>query len=236
MRCNIDPRHIFVDERLTGICAFCGCAAGESFDHTPSKVLLDRPYPDDLPGVGACVPCNNSFSLDEEYVACFVDCVVSGSSDPDHVGRESVAKILRHKPALSARIESSKTSNSDGTLIWMPEAGRIRNVVVKLARGHVAFEYSESGLNEPSYVTCLPFLAMSDRQRLQFESTDGRFGGWPEIGSRAFCRDVAGEHDRFTVDGWQEIQAGRYRYRVFQDGGTMVRMILSEYLACEVAW
>lgn len=36
---------------------------------------------------------------------------------------------------------------------------------------------------------------------------------------------------------WVEVQSGRYRYLAALDGTeTVVRMVLSEYLACEVRW
>ena len=67
----MDPRHLFMDERLTGMCVYCG-AQPETRDHVPSKVLLDEPYPPELPVVGACEKCNASFSMDEQYLACFL--------------------------------------------------------------------------------------------------------------------------------------------------------------------
>ena len=36
--------------------------------------------------------------------------------------------------------------------------------------------------------------------------------------------------------GWLEVHPDRYRYRVSQDGGMRVSIVLREYLACEVVW
>ena len=37
--------------------------------------------------------------------------------------------------------------------------------------------------------------------------------------------------------GWVEVQPGTYRYAVYQLGNqTLIRMLLRDYLACEVAW
>lgn len=67
----MDPRHLFVDKRLTGICVYCG-GEPSTRDHVPSKVFLDEPYPENnLPVVPACETCNNSFSLDEEVCCLF---------------------------------------------------------------------------------------------------------------------------------------------------------------------
>jgi hypothetical protein len=83
----VDPRHLFLDSRLAGEgCAYCGSAA-DSRDHVPSKILLDDPLPAYLPVVKACSHCNGSFSLDEEYLACFLECVMAGSVNPDLLSR-----------------------------------------------------------------------------------------------------------------------------------------------------
>jgi hypothetical protein len=37
-------------------------------------------------------------------------------------------------------------------------------------------------------------------------------------------------------DDWIVVQEGRYRYRVSQNDGNIVQMVLSEYLACHVIW
>ena len=39
-----------------------------------------------------------------------------------------------------------------------------------------------------------------------------------------------------TDQGWIEVQAERYRYFVLAEGPVMVRIALSEYLACEAIW
>lgn len=82
----MDPRQLFVDERLTGFCVYCG-AAPESGDHCPSKVLLDEPFPPNLPVLDACADCNNHLSLDEQYIACLIETVICGSANPDDVSR-----------------------------------------------------------------------------------------------------------------------------------------------------
>ena len=75
----------FVDERQKLCCPQCGAWIGEvgsNRDHVPSKVLLRRPYPNNLPVVASCTTCNISFSADEEYLS-FVF-----SQDVAHAGQE----------------------------------------------------------------------------------------------------------------------------------------------------
>ena len=52
----------FVDERLTGMCVYCG-GQPNTRDHVPSRTLLEEPFPPHMPVVGACANCNAGFSL-----------------------------------------------------------------------------------------------------------------------------------------------------------------------------
>ena len=38
------------------------------------------------------------------------------------------------------------------------------------------------------------------------------------------------------ASGWLVLQPGRYRYMADVDSGAVVRIVMSEYLACEVVW
>jgi hypothetical protein len=231
----MDPRKLFADERYGASCVFCG-AEPTTREHVASRVLLDDPLPEDLPLVSSCHDCNNGFSRDEEYLACLIDCVVSGSTDPRSVRREKVRASLRHSPALAARIAAGRSEDGAGTIIWKAQDERVRNVIVKLARAHAAHQYSEPRLVEPEHVVVVPLMVMSAEQREAFEEIP-ESPGWPEIGSRAFMNVfVVGEEVYSAEAGWTVLQRGRYRYAVAQPGEVVVRIVLSEYLACEVVW
>lgn len=233
----MDPRHLFIDERLTGTCVYCG-SHPDTRDHVPSKVLLDEPYPPELPVVGACEKCNASFSLDEQYLACFLDCVIRGGAEASDLHHPNVKRILEGNPALQWRIEAARRRDEADNLIWEPEAGRIRNVVLKLARGHAAYELYQK-LEEPTVVSFAPLQILSDDQKSAFEQVagDDKIDLWPEIGSRAFLRAFGKSPDRLPLSGgWVVVQPDRYRYAVVETGVVLVRMVLSEYLACEVVW
>lgn len=233
----MDPKQLFFDDRFRDVCAFCGGAA-DTNDHIPSKVLLDQPYPDDLPGVEACFDCNNGFSLDEEYLACFVECVICGTTDPAVLRRPKVQAIMRRKPALAAMIEASRREQ-DGRMIWVPENDRVRNVILKLARGHTNYAYSTQQTEEPAHVVFLPLESLSPEQRETFESmpeSDG-LAAYPELGSRAFANLFVVNDKVFDIEaGWSILQPGRYRFALPNSDASAVRIVLSEYLACEVLW
>jgi hypothetical protein len=51
-KAQMDPRHLFIDERLTGRCVYCG-GRPNTRDHCPSKVLLDEAFPANSAGRGS---------------------------------------------------------------------------------------------------------------------------------------------------------------------------------------
>lgn len=220
------------DRGQTFTCVYCA-GADETRDHVPSKVFLDEPYPDDLPVVPACQSCNEGFALDEEYVACLVECALAGSVNPAKIHRDKIREILSKRPALASRLEQARHQTLFNEISFAIEPERVRNVALKLARGHAAFELNEPQFDEPLSVAVLPLRVMAEEQRDQFESPPASatwpFAGWPEVGSRAMQRIVAGET-------WVVVQPNRYRYLASADDGVVIWMVLSEYLACEVRW
>lgn len=229
-----DPRKLFHDQRLLSGCIYCGAPAGTR-DHVPSKVLLDEPLPPDLPVVGCCQACNNGFSLDEEYLACFLDCTINGCTSPTVTFREKVARILKSKPQLAKEI--ANTCQSEGELqIWYPDLDRVKNVLLKLARGHAAYECAEVFRHGPDLLSVKPLAIMSTDERKEFE-LDSPFAIWPEIGSRAFLRASGMIKGELSEHGWQIVQRERYRYRVdYSESPFTVKLVLSEYLSCQIGW
>lgn len=240
----MDQLKILADDRLIGGCVYCG-GVPETREHVPSRVLLDAPFPDNLPVVGACLDCNNGFSKDEAYVACLIEAVLSGSTDPERVKRSSVAAILRRTPALRTRLDASR-AELDGQVVFAVEQDRLKNVMLKLARGHALFELSRMNLPEPSSFWCLP-LAVLDERHAGFDAAHVvELMG--EIGSRntqrmqaavVTLRSESGKtaEIQLVINDWVEVQEGRYRYLAIDDvGGIRIKIVLSEYLACEAAW
>lgn len=216
------------------LCVYCVAAPG-SRDHCPSKVLLDEPFPPNLPVVDSCVDCNNRLSLDEQYVACLIETVICGSANADDVSRPNIKRILTDTPSLARRLQNGKQLDESGSLVWDVDVDRVRRVVLKLARGHIAYEISLPKIEEPDVVRFAPLMLMSAEQRSQFESRGRAIEFWPEIGSRAFIR-AAKNAANMDMTEWTVLQRGRYRYLVGQSEGDSVRLVLSEYLACQVIW
>ncbi len=221
------------DDRNKGFCVHCG-GPSETVDHVPSKVLLDEPYPANLMAASACRKCNNDFSVDEEYLACLLECVISGSTSPEQLHRAKIARILRGNSSLSARLQRARTDGLKGS-IWTVENDRVNRVVLKLARCHAAFELNEPQLHDPSHLKIKPLPLMMADEREAFEHDDEAFGIWPEVGSRAMQRVLIAGTDSFIKE-WVTVQEGNYRFRISQSNELIVKIVLREYLGCEIVW
>lgn len=221
------------DDRNKGFCVHCG-GPGETVDHVPSRVLLDEPYPENLMAASACLKCNNGLSLDEEYLACLLECVIAGDAVPEKLHRAKIARILQENSSLLTRLQRARAGGAAGP-IWAPENDRVNRVVLKLARCHAAFELNEPQLQEPSHLGIKPLSLMTDDERTAFERDDEGFDVWPEVGSRAMQRVLVAGTDAFD-EGWLVVQEGNYRFRTSQANGLTVKIVLREYLGCEVVW
>lgn len=230
----MDPKQLFIDDRLRGICSYCG-ARPDNRDHVPSRVLIETPYPENLPVVESCTECNEGFSQDEEYLACFIECVKKGTTDYDEIFRPKVAKILKARPSIQRRIEGSKKIGEQGEIIWQPEIDRVRNVVLKLAQGHMVYELGVQHIEDPVVLDIIPAPLMTKEYMSSFFSPS-EYGEllYPELGSRSFIK--LGKEKHRAYGEWNVIQDGLYEYMIGQSGGDWVKFVIGEYLACKVVW
>jgi hypothetical protein len=240
----VEQLNDFADNRLVDGCIYCG-GVPDTRDHVPSRSLLDAPLPENLPVVGACRRCNNGFSTDEEYFVCLLEVVLRGSTEA--VQRPQVAGILSRSPALRARIEGAR-QEQDGQVVFSIEVDRVKAVLLKLLRGHAAYELSAVRRQEPIEFYWGPLGLLSDEQREWFE--DAQVSElYPEIGSRAMQRMLVSQftfanpngaeqrHDALLVNDWLEVQEGRYRYLAYEDpSGIHVKIVIDEYLYCYARW
>lgn len=231
----MDPKKLFYDDRLKDFCIFCGGEAN-TVDHIPSKVFLHKPYPQDLHCVNACVSCNNGFSKDEEYMACFLHCVIKGTTEPEKLTDKRIAKSLKRNEKLRMRIEKSARFVNDD-IIWYPDIERIKNVVLKIAIGHIYFELAECIREQPETFEIFPLTMVGYDNLARFENESKSVVSiWPEIGSRAYLRALGELIDTNLVAGWFIVQKGLYRYSVNYYPQLEVKMVFNEYLGCRLVW
>jgi hypothetical protein len=226
------------DSRLLAGCLYCLAPAELSKEHSPSRILLEKPLPDHPPVLFACVSCNRSYSLDEEYLAALLGCVHSGSADPVQQNSARVRAILEHSPALTARIAAS-AKEAEGRISFVPEAARVTRVLHKLAIGHAAFELSVRVTGEPNSSWWAPLSTLDASQRDSFEDLDV-IELWGEVGSRGMQRAIViqpSHGDGMLFNEWVTVQDDVYRYIVAEnDSSVRVRIVLREYLAFEGLW
>jgi hypothetical protein len=242
----MDHLNDLADERLLNGCVYCFGGLEETRDHVPSRILLDSPFPANLPVVPACRECNAGFSSDEEYVAALLECVLAGSTDPSKIRHERVTRSLERNPALRARLELSKREEN-GRIVFAVEEDRVRNVICKLAKGHAAYELSTPYRAAPDLIA---WRAIPEMTKNEWEDFDAAYVGGVinEIGSRNMQRLLVtqihfesenGEplSKNLLVNDWIEVQNGRYRYQVIDELEIVrIKIVLAEYLACEVIW
>lgn len=241
----MDQLRDYADERLVNGCIYCG-GSEETREHVPSRVFLDAPFPENLPVVWACESCNNGFSQDEQYLSSLIESVIAGSTDPELIRREKVANILRKTPSLKARLEAAKRVQN-GQVQFHVEEDRVKNVLLKLARGHAVFELSSPCKEEPLSFWWSPLELMEDTHREAFEDIQV-VQMFSEVGSRNLQRlfvtqitsqTAAGETSvqNLLINDWVEVQADRYRYHAMDEGTTkIIKIVIGEYLACEARW
>lgn len=234
---------IFSDNRLDYSCSYCGEGTSATRDHVPSRILLDYPFPENLPLVGCCQKCNNGFSQDEEYFASVIECIIHSTSNPDLLSREKIKKVLRRNTKLKERITASFY---EGNLTLFDdikphnyfkiEYERFENVLIKLAKGHVKFEHSTPMFENPDIIWFKYIGELSEDERTAFFNIEDS-GKVTEIGSRAFHKIYVDNALHTYYNQWEIVQEGRYAYCVSNNlGETAVRIIISNYLACYIAW
>ncbi|CAN0572482.1 unnamed protein product, partial [Ectocarpus sp. 12 AP-2014] len=203
-------------------------------DHVPSKILLEKPFPENIHVVPCCLKCNNGFSLDEEYFACLIECLISGTTDLEKLSRENIIKILSRKKKLKTRLDQAFV-NENGESYFKIETERIENVILKLAYGHSKFENSATQFDKPEHLAFVPIETLThEEQKAFFEITELQKA--PEVGSRAM-QNMYLTQDGVPINNWTIVQDGIYQYSVTPTIGSLkVRILIWNYLACEVVW
>ena len=223
----------FSDNRLDIVCSYCGKDMADTRDHIPSKILLNEPYPENLPIAPCCSKCNQGFSLDEEYVACLLECVICGTVETEKLSKQKIKTILNRKEALRKRLSNSIVFKN-GNTFFKPESRRLENIFIKLAKGHIKYENSEPIMGEPTYCKYKPLFIMTLQERKKFFEIKNS-DLLPEVGSRAMIKIVSNNKLSQPFVEWNVVQQDVYHY-VISINPTTVRIIIWNYLAVEVKW
>jgi len=77
-----------------------------------------------------------------------IECVVAGEVDSAKMHRSKISRILRENHKLAERLRKAKYKVG-GQILWDFEGSPVRRVVLKLARGHAAYELNEPQIEDP---------------------------------------------------------------------------------------
>lgn len=229
----------FSDQRHKAWCIHCNKALkpdATNKDHVPSKSLLDRPFPANLPLVLVCEKCNTSFSANEQYLVAFLGAVMRGTVNPELHEDTAARRILRWNSAMRASIERARkeyrTIGGETRFLWQPDEAKLNKALTKNARGHIYYELGEPIFGEPESVWSRPLEHFGPEDREEFERSEMP-NVWPEVGSRLMTRMFSGQ----DFDGsWIVVQPGVYRFNIHFVTPIRVRIVLREYLAAEITW
>ncbi|MGB0562163.1 MAG: hypothetical protein ACPGVO_10210 [Spirulinaceae cyanobacterium] len=115
-----------------------------------------------------------------------------GTTTPNSDFSPKIAATLNARPSIKEKIELSKSIDEGSNILWTPESDRVKEVVLKLARGHVAYELGIQHIDEPDFIEIFPIPYMSEAQVGSFFLFEDSCL-FPEIGSRAFINTLTGK-------------------------------------------
>ncbi len=213
-------------------CTFCINADSQSRDHCPSKILLEEPLPKDLSVVPSCKKCNESFSLDEEYVACAIEILKPQYSEFPQIKNEKILNILTAKPELKNQLyqiyESHNVKNKE-----LIKDIRFENVLIKNALGHIKFELGLFVQRIPKEFYMFFLTEIGETFRKEFESSVSEPNFFPEVGSRLLIRLFEGQD--LGEKEWIVVQNGVYRFQLKQSANKVrVKIVIKEFIAAEI--
>lgn len=210
-------------------CVYCGEIA-HTREHAPSKAFLLEPY-EDLPTLPSCFNCNNGFSEDEKYVACFMYLLKSKVVD-GYVMPGKVCEWIENDKKLKEL--SRQCINIDGVVHYTFNEQKLARIIFKLSRCHAAYELDFLNCDKASISYDIVY-DLSPSVRNKFNSVQV-LNIIPELGSRGnlIIQNVETGDVGFLVD-WRVVQDGQYRYKVMLDGDAcIVKIVFLEFLYCEV--
>lgn len=222
----------YADERQTSLCAYCGEFKTKlTRDHTPSKVFLNKPYPENLYIVPACLTCNNNFSFDEEYVAYWIEIAIYKLHKIRTDRYDKMIRAIERTPRLKTKFLQTTLFDKDD--LRPIEESRLKNVLYKLASGHILFHQNNPKYENPISINWFLLESLGKKDRSRFEQ-EPYAEIYPEVGSRTILNI---DHLGNLYYPWVIFQEKVYRYLVADiKNSQIVKIVFSEFLACEVIW
>jgi hypothetical protein len=110
-------------------CIYCRKVKKTTRDHVPPKLLLDKPFPSNLPTVPACRDCNQSFMKDDEYTRLLALDVRATNNTAAQSNLSAIVRSLQ-RPNAEGFVEYLANQSSDSTILGADGApmGRVTEV------------------------------------------------------------------------------------------------------------
>ncbi|MDR7865773.1 MAG: hypothetical protein RIN56_03090 [Sporomusaceae bacterium] len=237
-------RHkIVYDKESYSECIYCGTKA-DSREHIPSKVFLERPYPENLAIVPACSTCNNSFSKDELFLSILVEKLKIKYYDKGYIPSMEIITRINNNTKISNEIDNAVEADRINQF-----EKRISRILFKLAIGHAVYEISEGYCIKDINVD-YSFLPDMTNQELDEFCQPYILNGelYPEVGSRVYDRIMVLEFDlvsnneakekykaQVLILDWVDVQQSKYSYTGYRFGNEIeVKMIINDFLYSKV--
>ncbi len=207
----LSPRVTFSRKGLH-YCIYCG-KPSNTREHSPSKVFLEKPYPNDLPVLPACFDCNNSFSSDELYSKMYIDSVgyFSGINN-------SISPLIENHMSENSAFDDAKRDydNYKKSILFL-ENKKILRILTKLAICHLVYElyecYSIDGCEILPSKIKYAFLLDESLNYSQIKEPIILENSLPMIGTRVYnqifvCEPKTSQSSErpFIIMDWTDVQ------------------------------
>ena len=222
------------DKSVGNGCIYCGKPA-DTREHVPSRAFLYETFPENLPTIPACSECNNSYSNDEKYVACILD-VLKSKIYSNYELLENTARRLEKDLPLKKLIDESIQINDVKVYFDIDEC-RLARILAKLARGHAGYECDYVNFDDEKIKIRYNYLFNLSENDLHDFNSIPVSQLWPEVGSRGLLIVENMETGEAAgVSLWNDVQENQYRYQVDynEKGGIRVKIVIYEFLYCQV--
>lgn len=102
-----------------------------------------------------------------------------------------VKRALSRNLRLMVQLEKYRWYDDTGCPWWQSNEAQLHNVVMKLPKGHAAYELSELWHDESGVYSFCTIIAIPEVKRQDFEGMRSGFQClWAELGSRGFQRSL----------------------------------------------
>ena len=190
---------------------------------------------ENLPIIPAYFECNNGYSEDEKYVACFLDLLKSRIYLDYTQNKQTDIRLSKDEKLQMILQEQIWIEN--GKVYFKLDKQRILRIILKLARGHTGFELDYVNFDDGEIEIWYDFVFNLSKDDIEDFNNIPLYSLYPEVGSRGMHiiqNLISGDAQTFA--SWVDVQSGQYRYQVSynNNGRVVVKTVIFEFLFCKV--